>query len=114
VPPGVGDDRDAGEEACEVGPALDDERVLDAGQRLELLDVRARDLRPEHRRLLVDRVQHPRQLHVDAEQRLAGDDLPVVDPARELADDLVVLRVLERHARGRGHGQVAAFSASDA
>jgi len=40
-------------------------------------------------------VKHARQLHIDAEQRLAGDDGMVVDAADARAEQAVVLGVLE-------------------
>ena len=67
--------------AVEVGAALDDEGVPHAGQRLDLVEVRARDLAAEHRALLEHGVQHARHREVDAEDRLAGDDRAVVDAA---------------------------------
>ena len=59
------------------------------------------DLAAEHRALRVRRVQHPRQLHVDAEQRRARDDLLIVDAGHARAEQLEVLRVLERRVRRR-------------
>src|SRR3712207_7644492 len=49
----------------------------------------------EDRGLLEDGVQHPRDGDVDAEERLARDDRPVVDARDAGADDLEVLRLLE-------------------
>ena len=54
--------------------SLDDEGVLHAGHRLDLIDVRGRDLGREHRRLLIHGPQHPGHGEVDAEDRLAGGD----------------------------------------
>jgi hypothetical protein len=58
----------------------------------------------------------PGDLDVDPEQRLAGHDLRVVDAGERLADELVVLDVLERDlgqvGRGQGRrlgGQLAVF-----
>ena len=67
----------------------------------------------EHRALLEHGVQHARHLDVDAEDRLARHDGRVVDALRVLADDLEVLRVLERdrlesgRRNGRGLGRAA-------
>ena len=84
LPPAVGDDRDAADAGRCSSDAVDDERVPDAGQRLDLVQVGADDLAAEHRALLVHRLQHARQREVDAEQRLAGDDRQVVDAGCDL------------------------------
>ena len=63
---------------------------------LHLVQVGVGDLAAEHRTFDVGRVQHPRHGDVDTEQRLAPDDLGAVDPAHGLADDDVVLGVLQR------------------
>jgi hypothetical protein len=105
VPPGVGHDGHARQQAVELGAALHHERVFHAGQGLDLVQVRARDLGREHRRLLEDRVQHARHLDVDAEEGLARDDLRVVHAGDGLADDLVVLRVLQGDGRELGRSE---------
>ncbi len=93
--PGVGHDGDAAEQTGEVFPAIDHEGVADARTGRDLIQVGADHLGAEHRRLLVDGVEHPGADHVDAEQRLAGDDQRVVDARRRLADDLVILGILQ-------------------
>ena len=102
LPPRVGDDRDAGHQAGEVRRSLDDERVLHARHRLDLVEIGADDLPAEHRAFLEDRMQHPRHRHVDTEDRLAGDDGLGVDVPGRLTDDAEVLRVLELHRLERG------------
>ena len=80
-PPVVADDRDARHEAHQAAlrAALDDERVLDARLALDLVEVRAHDLAGEHRALHETRVEHSRHRDVDAEHRLAADDVAHVD-----------------------------------
>ncbi len=102
-PPAVGHDRHAGGQR--VGAAsrrVDDERVLDARQRLHLVEVGADRLAAKHRTLLEHREQRARRLDVDAEGRLAGHDGGVVDALDRLADDLEVLRILVRGLDGVG------------
>ncbi len=103
VPPAVGDDRDAahGVGAVAVG---NDEGVSHTRHRRDGIKVRAQGLAANDRAPLIHRVQHPGQCDVAAKQRLAGDDLEVVDTRQRLADDVVPRRVLEREGvecRGR-------------
>ncbi len=56
----------------------------------------------EHRALRNGRVHHAGQLHVDAIDRLARGRVRDVQARRRLADQLPVLRLLERHLLGRG------------
>ena len=66
--------------AARIGLARpDDESVVDSGQRLDGVDIRADKLAAEDRTFLKDGVQHARHGDVDAEQRLAGDDFRIVD-----------------------------------
>src|SRR6185312_2853220 len=69
--------------------------ALDSGQRLDLVDIRARDLAPEYGRFLEDRVLHVRHNLVDREERLAGDDQRQVALHLALADDGVLRWFLE-------------------
>ena len=83
-PPVVGHDRHAASpaswrRAAAARRGLDEERVLDAGQPLHLVEVGADRLAAKHRALLEDREEHSRRLDVDAEGRLAGHDGDVVD-----------------------------------
>ena len=109
LPPAVGDDRDAGgqEVVAPPGDRVDDERVLDARQPLHLVEVGADGLAAKHRTLVEDREERTRRLDVDAERRLAGHDVGVVDALDRLADDLEVLRILvgglDGLDRGRRH-----------
>ena len=95
---------------------VDEERVLDAGQRLHLVEVGADRLAAKHRTLVEDGEQRALRLEVDAEGRLAGDDGGVVDAMDRFADDLEVLRILVRglDGVGRGAGMAATRDASDA
>jgi hypothetical protein len=79
--------------------------VLHARQGLDVIQVRRPDLAVERRALLKHRVEHPGDDGVDAENRLAGHDRVVVDVARRLADDLVVLRILQDHVREIRRGE---------
>ena len=71
------------------------------GRCLHLVEVGAHDRAAEYRALRVRRVQHAGQLHVDAEQRLARDDLLIVDAGHARAEELEVLGILERRVRRR-------------
>ncbi len=106
-PPVVADQRDTREKSHQ--PALlcliDDERVLHAGLRLHLVEIRARRLAGEHGALHVARVQHSRHRDVDAEHRLSGHDVPHVDAGHARADDLEIFRVFQLHRREIGRGQ---------
>ena len=102
-PPARGDDRDPVADALRIAARVglaraDDEGVADAGQRLDGVDVGAPHRAAEDGALLEDGVEHAGNDDIDAEQRLAGHDLLVVDARRRLADDPEALRVLERHA----------------
>ena len=107
-PPAVGHDRHArGEGVVALPCRLDDERVLDARQLLDLVEVGADDLPAEDVALHQHRVEHVGERDVDAERRTTRHDVQVVDAADPLADDLEVARVLERGLDGGGfrHGQ---------
>ena len=102
-PPAVGHDRDArGERVVALPRRLDDERVLDARQLLDLVQVRADDLPAEDVALHQHRMEHVRKRDVDAEDRTTRHDVQVVDAADPLADDLEVARLLERGLDGGG------------
>src|SRR5438132_934623 len=47
-------------------PLIDEERVLDAGERLDLIEVRAHRLAAERRTFHETRIEHPGQRDVDA------------------------------------------------
>ena len=94
----VGDNRHAGQQAAQIAVvAVDDEGVAHAGQRLDLVQVGADRLAAQHRAFLIGRIQHPRQLDVDAEQRLAGQERNIVDAADPGAEQFVVRRVFQQH-----------------
>ena len=96
-PPAVGHDRHArGERVVPLPRRLDDERVLDARQLLDLVEVGADDLPAEDVALHQHRMEHVRKRDVDAEDRATRHDVQVVDAADPLADDLEVPRILER------------------
>ena len=107
-PPAVGHDRHArGEGVVALPRRLDDERVLDARQLLDLVEVGADDLPAEDVALHQHRMEHVGKRDVDAEHRTTRHDVQVVDAADPLTDDLEVARVLERGLDGGGfrHGQ---------
>ena len=90
--------------AARIGLARpDDESVVDSGQRLDGVDIRADQLAAEDRTFLKDGVQHARHGDVDAEQRLAAHDFRIIDAGNRPADDLEVFRIFKRHAREIGH-----------
>ena len=114
-PSALADDRDAGQHARlhhvrDGRRTLDDERVEDARQLLDLLDIEALGLAADRGAFRDARVLHPRELHIEREQRLAADERGVVDAREALADELVFFAVLEfersdvRH-RQRGGGR---------
>jgi hypothetical protein len=106
MPPRLPDDGDATMQADadaadrirprQVRTTLDDEGVLHAGELLDLVDVRGRHLAAGDGALLVDGVEHSRQLRVDAVDRLAAHDPRHVDVLRRRSDHLVVLGILQR------------------
>jgi len=91
VPPGVGDDRDA------VG---DLHHVDHTGHRSGLGGIETFDRAADHRAHLDRRVDHARQLHVDAEFGRAVDLGRRVEPLSALADDGEVFRVFQRDLLG--------------
>ena len=92
---------DARHDLGRLAGAFDDERVGHAGQLLDLVEIRLADLAADGRALLEHGVLHARHDLVDAEQRLAGDDQAVVDAGDALAEQLVVLAVLQLAATSR-------------
>ncbi len=106
-PGGFRDDGHTRHQAVEVAGALDDKRVAHARQGLDRFKVGADYLAAERRTLFEHRVEHARQLHVDAEERLAGDDGGVVHAAHPRAQQFVVLGILQDHAGGVGNRQRA-------
>ena len=102
-PPAVGHDGNTADQFLQVGAAFDDERVLHARKLLDVIDVRRRHLRTEHRRLFVHGVEHSGQREVDAEHRLAHRDRSRVETLLLRPDDSVVLRILQLHRRQHRH-----------
>ena len=97
-PPVVGHDGDAIEQAHlggQVADLFDDEAVNDSGHRLDLGRVGRDDRSAEHRGFFVVGELHAFDLDVDAEDRLAADDLGRVPVAHGLADEAVVFRVFQ-------------------
>ncbi len=97
-------DGHAVEQFHHVVVALDDERVNDPRQALDLVDVRADHLAADRGALLIRGVQHVGHARIDAEQRAAGDDHLVVDAGDRAADDRVVLAFLELERSDIRHG----------
>ena len=102
VPPGVGHDGDAGLHAWlgrGVGGgfdgSVDDQDLADARHLLDFVEVGGFDFAGEDGALLDRGVEHSGKRDVDAEERLAGDDVGGVDAGLGLADDAVVLGVFE-------------------
>jgi hypothetical protein len=83
----------------------DDERVLDAAQRLHVIEIRRRGARADRRRFRERGEQHARDALIDAEQRLSAHELRVVDSGDTRAEQAEVLLRLQRDARGVGHRQ---------
>ena len=94
-PPGIANDGDTVDRQLR-GVRVDDEGIGDAGRRLDGVEVDALHTTAVDRALLEHGVLHPGHRDVDAEQRLANDDLRVVYARNRLPDDREVLRVLER------------------
>ncbi|MCG3189220.1 MAG: hypothetical protein LKCHEGNO_01507 [Burkholderiaceae bacterium] len=109
--PGVlRDDHHAGQHLGGPAGAFGDEGLLDAGQAPDLVEVGRLDLAVHHRAALAHGHAHIRQLHVDAVQRLAGDDGTAIDVAVAPAQQPPVLALLQlelfhlRHRQRRGCG----------
>ena len=79
--------------------------LVTPGSLLDLFEIRFADFAADGRALLEHRVLHARHDLVDAEQRLAGDDLQVVDAGDALAEQVVVLAVLQLQRLFVGHRQ---------
>ena len=83
------------------------------GSDLDLIGVGGFHFAGKHGRLLNRCVQHSRQLDVDAEERLAGDDRVGIYAGLRMANDAVILGVFELDAASaRAAGSVAALAAS--
>ena len=93
----IGDHRHARHQERRVVEALDLDDVADAGDLARLGRVDLDRPAVEDRALGDRRELHVRQPHVDAEQRLAGDDLVVVDAVDARADQSIARRILQRH-----------------
>src|SRR5213075_2918994 len=65
------------------------------------VDVGTDHFSTEHRALRVRRVEHPRQLYIDAEEWRAGHDLRIVHAGHARTEQPEILRILERHGRRR-------------
>src|ERR1700684_1587211 len=96
LPPGVGNDGDARFHAwlpwrigCGNDAAIDHQDMAYTGQRFDLIEVSALHLAGKYGGLFNACVQHPRQLDIDAEERLAGDNLTRVNALLRVADDAV-------------------------
>ena len=102
--PGVlGNDGDAGHRFDHQAGALDGESIDDAALRLDLVDVEGTDLAASGRAFGVAGVNHAGALYVDAEERLAGHHLGVVDAVIALADQAVFGTGLQRQGLQLGH-----------
>ena len=95
VPPGIGDDRHPRKKAGQFGAALHHERIAHSGHVLDLVDIGAQDLAAKNRALLVNGKHHPGKFEVDAVDLLGRDDGRNVNAMVRLADDLVILRILQ-------------------
>jgi hypothetical protein len=78
--------------------------VRDSGHGFCLRGIEARDLAAKHRAARDHRVEHPRQLHIDAERGPAGDLGGRVDARNRFANELELRRIFERD--GRRHRQL--------
>ena len=105
LPVAVGHDRHAARKIRVRPLRLDHERMAYARHRLQLIDVGAGHAAAEHRALLVDRPEHAGHREVDAEHRLAGDDLLHAHRGHRRTDDAVVLRIFQSHRARIGHRQ---------
>ena len=96
-PPILADDGHAGHQPLQVGRALHDERMRDAGHGLDGVEVGALHLRGKHRTLHKRCVVHVGQRDIDAEHGLARHDVAQIDSLFARTDDREVFRVLERN-----------------
>ena len=111
-------DGHAGHQTGELARAGDDKGVTHPRQGLDGFQIRAEHLAAKSRALFEHGVQHARQAHVDAKQRLAGDDGEVVDTADTGTQKLVVARILQLDGFGawqwQGGGSGGQFGVTQA
>src|ERR1700683_4346554 len=100
LPPGVGNDGDARFHAwlpwrkgCGGDAAIDNQDMTYAGQRFDLIEISALHLAGKYGGLFNACVQHPGQLDIDTEERLAGHNFTSVNALLRVADDAIVLGI---------------------
>ena len=104
LPPSVGDYGDAPMQAKQILRALHLKGVAHAWHGSDLVEVGTNTLPCIDGTLVIDGVQHSRNFEVNAVKIFAGDDGGVVNAVRGVADDLVILRILELHGLEIGRG----------
>ena len=117
-PPVVGDDGNSGSPSHDRStgaPAWggrrlrrcgNHKRMLDAGQFLDFVQIRAHHLAAKHRAFFINCEEHVWRIDVDAESRLSGNDCEIVDSRSPLSNDFEILRILQFHRGEFGHGHV--------
>ncbi len=104
VPGGFGDDGNSRHDFERIAGAIEYKGIDNARHLLDLVQIGALDLAAGGGALRVISDQHAGHLYVDAEQRLAGNYLRIVDPSKALAQQLVLSACLQRHFGDIGHG----------
>ena len=117
LPPTVGDNRDAPEQAAEIIAAVNDKGVAHAWLRLDDIEIGGCDFAAKDRALLEHGRQHAGHREVDRVDRLAGDNGLVVDAGRGLTDNGVVLGILQcdgaKVGRRQGRGCRRQFAVAE-
>ena len=104
-PGGVGNNRDPWHELLHLAVAFEDERISDAGEGLDFVEVGTDDLATKRRAFFVDGVKHAGQFHIDAEERFAGDDLGRIELGDTRTEEGEIFRLFERDGVLGGHGK---------
>ena len=101
----AGENRNARHDLGRLAVAFDNECIGHARELADLLEIRFLDLAADRRALLEHGVLHAGDDLVYAEQRLTGNDQRVVDAADALAEQLVILALLQLERLLVRHGQ---------
>src|SRR5467141_180875 len=109
LPPSVSNDGYSAVQAEQIGSSGHGESMADARHRLEFVEISADKFASVDGALIVHRVQHSRNFKVNAIKILSCDDGRIVHALNGVADDFVVLGILELDGLEIGRGQRGSF-----